>query len=153
MLQGRYEVALRTYEAAAQVNAGWGGAYSGMAEVYLRRDVEPERALALIDRALERKTRSWVSRRFDRHILAQMHADRAWALGLLGQAGESRAELEKAFQVAGRRFKPGIASVHYRAGRVFLALHDDQQADEHFRRAQALDSGSSGIQAGQMLRR
>ncbi len=153
MLQGRYQEAIRMYEAAVRIHPGWGRAYSGMAEAYLWRDIEPERALEFIDRALERKLRSRASRRFDRHVLAQMYADRAWALALLGRAGESRGSLEQAFRAASRRFRPGLASVHYRAGRSLLALKGGREAEEHFRIARELDPGSSGIQAAAMLRR
>ncbi len=107
----------------------------------------------LVDRALERRLRSWLSRRFDRHVLAEMYADRAWALALLGRAEDCRAELEKAFRTAGRRFRPGIAAVHYRAGRALRALHQDREAGAQFRRARDLDAGSSGMQAAQILSR
>ena len=53
--QQRYGEAVQAFEGSIEINPGSAGPYSGLAEAYLRQATDPERALELMEKALEHK--------------------------------------------------------------------------------------------------
>jgi tetratricopeptide (TPR) repeat protein len=150
--QGRYEEAIKVFEVAIEVAPDKSGAYNGLAEVYLRNDLRAERALELLQRALENLGDSFLRRRSKRYQRGQLWANRAWALTvqrLHAQAGEA---LEQALRKTDRGFKPGLADLHCRAGQVMRLRGDKVAAVEHWQQAQQIDpQGQAGQWATRLL--
>ena len=70
---------------------------------------EPQRALLLVDEALELHENNVRTRNLDRHNLANMHANRAQALALLGRKEDALSAIETASRVGDPVFIPGLA--------------------------------------------
>lgn len=152
MGQGRYREALQAYEGAQQIRPDRGSPYIGLAEVYLRQGIEPERALALAEQALACKQRTRWTRNVDRYMLGQMWADKAWALALLGRHAAAEEALDKAFAETDIKFLPMLAGLHYRVGQIMLLRGERTGAAERFARARRIDPvGDYGQLAAQAL--
>lgn len=150
--QGRYAEAIRIFEASLGLKAGRGGPYHGLAEVYLRQGIEPERALELAGRALEYGRQRFGVRAVDRYVVGEMWANQAWALAMLGRHAEAEQALEQAFTRADRGFKPALAGLYYRAGQVTRLRGAGESAADRFRRACQVDPlGSYGQLAARAL--
>ncbi len=150
--QERYDEARQAFEGSLAIRADRGGPYDGLAQIELRQAREAARALELVERALEYKRRTLMSRNVDRYVLGEMLADRAWALALLGRHDEARQALDAAFRETDRSFKPMLAGIHYRGGPIARLRGDEAGAREHLERARAIDPhGSYGARAGRLL--
>ena len=93
---GRFNEATAVFEALTKIYPRYPGAHNGLAELLLRQRIEPRRALLLVENALQLKQRDPRSRNVDRHSLANMYANRAQALALLGQKDEAASALATA---------------------------------------------------------
>jgi tetratricopeptide (TPR) repeat protein len=150
--QGRYEEAVRIIEGAIEITPGGGGPYVALAGIYLRQGVQAERALDLLAQAQENKSSSLLNRRIDRYRWAEIWANRAWALTLQGRHIEAAEALEQAFEKRDRKFKPGLADLHCRMGKVMRLRDDKAAAIEHWRQAQQIDpQGEAGRWATRLL--
>jgi hypothetical protein len=150
--QGRYEEAVKAIESAIEISPDAAGCYISLADVYLRQGVQPERVLELLAQAQENKSSSILRSRADRHRWAEIWASRAWALTLQGRHAEAAEALEQALAKRDRKFKPGLADLHCRAGQVMRLRGDKAAAIEHWRQAQQIDPrGEAGQWAGRLL--
>ena len=149
--QEHYGEAAQDFEESIAIDPGSGSAVNGLAEVQLRRPVqEPSEALSNLDRAIELKQRS---RKIDRHMLAYMWANRAWALGKLGRTEEALDALREAEKVNTPDFVPGFAGAHWRMGMALVAMDRKADALNHFRRAIEADPlGTYGNRAAKAIR-
>jgi tetratricopeptide (TPR) repeat protein len=152
LAQGRFKEATDLFEGSSRIDPQYAGAYSGMAMACLLQDGDPERALALVDRALELK-QQLPKRDLDRHTLANMWAARAEALAMLGRNSEAASSLETAAQAGDPKFIPGTAGTLWRCGRALRRMDRENAAIDRFKRAVALDPhGLSGALAASALR-
>jgi hypothetical protein len=148
--QERYAEASQSFEQSNTMTPASGSAFNGLAEVLLRQDQQPFEALRNLDRAIELK-RGW--RKTDRHMLAYMWANRAWALGNLGRTEEALAALQDAEKENTPNFVPGFAGAHWRMGMALIAMDRRAEALEHFRRANEADPhGNYGNRAAKAMR-
>ncbi len=115
--QGRFSGATAALEAATKLYPRSSGAHNGLAEVLLSQGQEPRRALLLVDNALKLRQSDPRTQNVDRHSIANMRANRAQALALLGQ----KEEAVSAAAAAGERGRPGF---HSRPGWNALALRN-----------------------------
>jgi tetratricopeptide (TPR) repeat protein len=139
MDQGYFRHALATFEKAAKIYDASGTAYAGMAEARLRGGLETDLALDLLDRAIQLRTASprWV--KIDRHTLAYMYANRAWALALKGRIQEAEADTRRALEQADPAFVPGYAGTEWRVANALLAMGRPDEANAHLRIAAGID--------------
>jgi tetratricopeptide (TPR) repeat protein len=150
--QGRCEEAIKTLKGAIEIAPDAAGPYITLAGVYLRQGVQAEQALELLAQAQENKGSSLLSRYTDRHRWGQIWANRAWALTLQGRHAEAAKALEQAFKKRDRKFKPGLADLHCRMGKVMRLRGDKAAAMEHWRQAQQIDpQGKAGQWAARLL--
>jgi tetratricopeptide (TPR) repeat protein len=150
--QGRYEEAIKTLKGAIEIAPDAAGPYITLAGVYLRQGLQAERALELLAQAQENKGSSLLSRYTDRHRWGQIWANRAWALTLQGRHAEAAEVLEQAFKKRDRKFKPGLADLYCRMGKVMRLRGDKAAAIEHWQQAQQIDpQGKAGQWAAQLL--
>jgi tetratricopeptide (TPR) repeat protein len=180
MWQGRYEEAMRIFEAAIEIKPARRGPYSGLAEVYLRQGMNPGRALELIEYALahwplvrKRQTPAasarvtmpatptsgvagmfglpgGVSNFADLDRFAEFGANQAWALALAGNHLDADEALKMALHRAQRKPRPQQAGIYFRAGQVLRLRADKAAAAEHFNHARQADP--SGYYGGQAVR-
>lgn len=153
LAQQRYTEAVQCFERSIQYDASNGGAYSSLAEVYLYQRINPQRALQLVDRALEIKLRPH-STPVDTYQISEMYAIRAWALQQLGRVAEADEAIFCALHEGDPTFKPTLAGIHHRAGLVMLERGNRTTARQHFEWALEADSvGAHGQRAQAALRR
>jgi tetratricopeptide (TPR) repeat protein len=149
--QGLYREAYQVFMSALRVNPNQTGASSGLAEVYLRRSVQPEDALNLTQRAI-RGSSTPLHLKLDSWHKAEYQANYAWALALNGKHAGADAALEKAYKQAPRKFPGEIALLHYRAAQIAKLRGDTAKAADLLRQAQAADPhGLGGKVAGAAL--
>lgn len=140
---GRNDEAARSLDEVIKLQPHRAVPYSTRAEIYLRQGIEPERALALLDKGIQNKTGSEQQRRVDRHVLGYLFANRAWALFLLGRRKEAEQALkgaEDGLQAAlSDGVKPGAAGVHYHMARARLAGGETDRARVHLLETKKID--------------
>jgi tetratricopeptide (TPR) repeat protein len=139
MEQGRYDEALRSYQAALHALPGFRRPYRGMAELTLRLANNPPQALEYVES-------SAVAGRFnfrERFLRGRSNDDywalKAWALGQLGRSGEVAPAIEKAFKATNRKSCVDMATTTYRAGMAMRAMGDETAATGYFKRTLELD--------------
>jgi tetratricopeptide (TPR) repeat protein len=137
--QQRYREAMAVFEAAAKIHPRSYNATGGMAEVLLRQDREPERALRLLDQALEMQQSNARTRNLDRHNVGNMQADRALALAMLGRMDEAAQAAVLAGDSGDPGFIPGLAGTAWRCGLALVRMQRPETAADQFRRASELD--------------
>lgn len=135
--QKRFREATAALEVVTKIHPQFSEAHSELAEVLLAQGQEPERALALVDNALELKNRN--ARNVDRHAVAYMWAKRGLALAMLGRTGEAAASVEKAKDSGDPAFIPGVAGTAWRCGLALARMGKFEAAREQFQRAAAID--------------
>jgi tetratricopeptide (TPR) repeat protein len=134
--QKRYEEALPLYEVAAEINPALDLPFLGVAELYLQQGINPERALKLLELARANKLHNM---KIDRHTWGTILACQAWALTLLNQPDQVLALLAQALRETNQQFKPGLASLNYRVGRVLSLRGDYDSAEQHLKQVTQLD--------------
>jgi tetratricopeptide (TPR) repeat protein len=150
--QQRYGEAIQAFEGSIEIIPESAGPYSGLAEVYLRQGIKPERALELMEKALEHKLRSRQTRRTDLYRLGKMWGNHAWALAMLGQHTKAAESLDHAFSEANQNHKPGLAGLYYRAGQTMRLRGAQATATEYLERAREIDpQGTAGNLAARAL--
>jgi uncharacterized protein HemY len=150
--QQRYGESIQAFEGSIEINPESAGPYSGLAEVYLRQGIRPERALELMEKALEHKLRSYLARCTDQQRLGEMWGNHAWALAMLGRHTKASESLEHAFGEVSEKHKPRLAEVCYRAGQAMRLRGAKVAATEYFERACEMDpQGNAGSLAARAL--
>jgi len=152
MAQERFDEALPFLEAAIRMQPEYGTLYSAVASYYVRQKLNPERALEFMGRAIELTPRP-KGRGLARYTWASLLGSQAVAAAMAGEDRIADESLNMAFADADKRFIPGVASLHYDAGRVAQMRGDLAGARSHFERAVALDPrGHGGWMAERALR-
>lgn len=154
----RFRDAAQVFEASTKILPQHSGGYNGLAEVLLRQDRDAERVLELVDKATQLKESNPRMRNIDRHNLANMWANRALALAMLGRMDEATSAVAKANDESDPVFIPGLAGTHWRCGLALLRMDQPSQAMEQFRKAAEMDPvglygklGASGLREGVAL--
>ena len=132
--QGRYEEARRCLEGAVEMGDSNGSSRVTIAEGLLAQEIEPQKALDLIDQAM-RVSKSQIARRLE----GRRWALKAWALALLGRRQEAEDAITRALQANDPKFRPLVASRHWTIGKALMAMERTGKAIEHFRAARDAD--------------
>ena len=153
MEQGRYDEAMRSYEAALHAFPWRRRPYRGMAEMVLRRDQNPARALEYVEKAIDFADLSWQQRKANGNVNDDYWALKAWALARMGRGSEAAEAIGEALRFTNKNSLPDLAATHYRAGMAMRALGNVTSANEHFRLAVQFDPrGRRGTLANASLR-
>ena len=139
MEQGRYDEAMRSYEAALYAFPWRHRPYRGMAEMLLRQGKKPEQALEWIEKIVDFQGLSYTQRKQNGKPQDDYWALKAWALARLGRRAEVPAAIENALKATDKNTLPDLATTYYRAGMAMQALANDTTAREYFTRAVPLD--------------
>jgi tetratricopeptide (TPR) repeat protein len=137
--QGRYDEAMRSYEAAVHAFPWRHRPYRGMAEMLLRRGEKPELALEYIEKVLDFSGLSWWQRKGNGNPQDDYWALKSWALVGVGRTSEVAEAIENALKHTGKNSAPDMAATHYRAGMAMQALGNESAANEHFKLAVQFD--------------
>jgi tetratricopeptide (TPR) repeat protein len=153
MEQGRYDEATRSYEAALTAFPWLRRPYRGMAEMLLRQEKSPDKALEYIEKIVDFSGLSWRQQKLNGSPQDDYWALKAWALARLGRSSEAAQAIEKAVSTTAKNCLPDLATTHYRAGMAMQALGNLTPANEHFKKAVELDPhGRRGTLANVALR-
>lgn len=137
--RGRFREATAALEAVSKTYPQFFGVHSSLAEVLLAQGLQPQRALLLTDNALKLKQGNPRTQKIDRHSTANMWADRALALAMLGKMDDAASSLAAAEEAADPRFMPGLAGTAWRCGLALVRMEKPSAAAEQFRKAAELD--------------
>jgi hypothetical protein len=153
MEQGRYDEAMRSYEAALQAVPGYRRPYRGMAEMTLRQAKNPQQALEYVENILGSSGLAWPARGINGRPQDDYWALKAWALAQFGRSGEVAPAIEEAFKATNKKSLIDLALTNYRAGMAMQAIGNQSSANDYFKRARDLDPhGRCGILAQAALR-
>ena len=153
MEQGRYDEAMRSYEAALHTFTWLRRPYRGMAEMLLRQGKNPAQALTYVEKIIDFEGLSLVQRKSNGRPQDDYWALKAWALASLGQSSAVPEAIENAIKATSPKCRPDLATTHYRVGRAMQILGNEGEAAEHFRKAVELDPhGRRGTLANSVLR-
>lgn len=139
LLQERYDEAMRCLESAIQICPNSSNAYASLADVYLYRDVDPERALELI----EQGEQFFGLMSYAYGLGVAIRGSRAFALALSGQHLEAEKALAQGFREVNKKQKPALASLYLSAGHVKRLAGKQAEAVADFNRVREIDP--SGI--------
>jgi tetratricopeptide (TPR) repeat protein len=135
---------------AMQLDIGHGGPCNEMASWYLRQGIEPQKALALVEQAIEAQKRALLQN--PGLLLPSRLANKAWALALLGRPREAEAAIEQAIGMPNSKLAASRAFVCWTAGMAFAAMGEKAKAREHFEQARQVDpQGNYGKRAAAAL--
>jgi tetratricopeptide (TPR) repeat protein len=132
--QGRYDDALHTYQEAQVLDPQHSLPYLGQAMVYLEQGREPQRALELLDTALENEPNHPAA-----NLRGLIMVGRAWAYTLLDDHITASEAFSQSILATNPDDKPRLAEVHERAARVLLLRNEPESAREYFTNAIAHD--------------
>lgn len=153
MEQGRYEEAMRSYEAALHAFPWRHRPYRGMAELLLRRGEKPAQALEYVENIVDFSGLSWWQRKGNGKLQDDYWGLKAWALARVGRTSEVAEAIENALKHTDKSAAPDMASTHYRAGMALQTLERESEANEHFNAAIKFDPhGRRGTLAKAALR-
>lgn len=143
--QGRYDEALPLLETAIRIAPQTGQSYARLAVSYMNQGIAPERALTLMEHALEYTPSAayWNNRR------ALVRGDYAVALAMNSQLESAGTQIETAQNEISAKFQPGLARLAYLTGHLHLIQKQNEAARQTFKRAVELDAAGG---AGQMAR-
>jgi tetratricopeptide (TPR) repeat protein len=154
MEEGRYDEAMRSYEAALHAFPWRRRPYRGMAEMLLRRGGKPEQALEYIERIVDFSDISWRQRKANGKPQDDYWSLKAWALARVGRTSEVAEAIENALRDTNKKAAPDMATTHYRAALAMQALGNEGAATEHFQLAVQFDpNGRRGALAQAELRK
>jgi tetratricopeptide (TPR) repeat protein len=152
MEQGRYDEAMRSYEAALHAFSWRRRPYRGMAELLLRRGQNPVQALEYVEKITDLSGLSWVHRQGNSGQEDDYWSLKAWALARLGRSSEVAPAIESARKASGDNV-PDLAATHYRSGMALLALGQALEGHAELKKAADLDpKGRRGALANEALR-
>jgi len=146
---GRYDEAEQSFQRAIEAGDRTGNSQSGLAEALLAKGVEPDKALAYINQAIE-----LVGRRVGGRLWP-FYQVQAWALASLARNEEARETLARALSAPeGDLTASGKAEREWRAGMALLAMQQTEEACKHFRSGKDADPrGKYGHRCKELLRR
>jgi tetratricopeptide (TPR) repeat protein len=151
--QGRYDEAMRTYEAAAKARPGFRRCYRGMAEVVLRQGKNPGRALEVVELIVGGLGPSWNKWGMNSEIRDDYWTLKAWALAQLGRTAEVKPAIDSAMRFTDHKSKSCLGITLYRIGMAMDTMGEGKKAAEYWRQAEELDpQGRAGKLAAQARR-
>jgi tetratricopeptide (TPR) repeat protein len=158
---GRYEESRKCLDEALAMGDPMGGCRASIAELLLLEGIDAERALEMVDQAIEASTtglgestsKERVSRDLASIIRASLLGLRAWALALAGRQDEAQKAIVEALQLT---IKPSAdllrnyygfalltrmsrANTCWLAGMAFLAMKKPDKASECFKKGSDVD--------------
>jgi len=149
----RFDRATAAFEASNKIAPRYAGALNGLAEALLRQGQQPQRALLFVDNALKLRQDAPRGRNLNRHTFANMWANRAQALAMLGRRDDAAAAIETASIAGDPAFLPGLAATCWRCGLACRLMNQEEAAAKQFRKAIQLDPrGFYGVLAATALR-
>lgn len=137
--QGRYDEARKSLEASLAINSKNGWAYLRLSDTYLFQGESPDTVLELLDKAYKHRSGNFMLYGAEKYVVNEIWANRAWALGLMGQSQEANDALEKAFDKFPEKFVPVYASLLWRAGKVMQVQRHRSKAREYFLKSLEVD--------------
>jgi tetratricopeptide (TPR) repeat protein len=144
----RWEEAEIGFEGAVELSKRDSDRRTSLAEVYLRQEIEPEKALLWAAEAVDNRYPSFVASLGMRYANVELFANYAWALALAGYHDKAQVELGQALARIDRELPLVQASLCYRAGHVHRLSDDDIAANDYFEQADAIDpNGAFGALA------
>jgi tetratricopeptide (TPR) repeat protein len=153
MEQGRYEEAMRSYEAALHTFSWMRRPYRGLSELLLRRGNDAQKVLESVEKIVDFAGLSRLQIKNNGRPQDDYWALKAWALASVGRSSEVADAIENALKATSPRCLPDLATTHYRAGRAMQALGNVTEAKEHFRQAVEFDpNGRRGTLAKAALK-
>jgi tetratricopeptide (TPR) repeat protein len=138
MEQGRYDEAMRGFEAALHAYAGYRRPYRGMAEALLRQRRDPMRALELVESILADGGKT-PGRLTNGKVLDDYWSLKAWALAELGRGGEVPAAAENAIRATNLKSATETALTYHRLGMAMQVLGNESAANDYLKRARDAD--------------
>jgi tetratricopeptide (TPR) repeat protein len=148
--QDRHKEALRAIEGALKVMPRGSGLHNALAETHLRQGTEVEEALDHTNRALDYEGKA--RHKSGPNRFAEIWANQAWALGLLGRRDAMLLAVRRALQAADDSEQPQMAGIFWRLGVALRAAGEDEAARQHFEDARATDpQGLYGTLAAKAL--
>jgi tetratricopeptide (TPR) repeat protein len=152
MEQGRYDEALRSFEAALHTFSWLRRPYRGMTEMLLRQAKDPQKALEYVEKIIDFEGLSKLEIRNNGRPQDDYWALKAWALASAGRSSDVAAAIENAVKATSPKCLPDLATTYYRAGMAMQALGNISEAKENFRRAVEFDPhGRRGMLANAAL--
>jgi tetratricopeptide (TPR) repeat protein len=149
MEQGRYDEAMRSYEAALHAFSWRRRPYRGMAEMLLRQGKKTEQALEWTEKIIDFTGLSTSQRKRNGRPQDDYWALKAWALARLGRRQEAESAIETALKATDKEVIPDLATTYHRVGMAMQALGNEVAARDYFKRAAELDPrGRRGLLAG-----
>jgi hypothetical protein len=150
--RGLWDGARKMFEGAAKLMPNRSAAYSGLAEIRLIQGVEPTKALADAEQALQMHRRSMLEKKAARERLCTIRGNQAWALAMMGRGADAQKAIEEGIRDAGTSYLPEIAGLYWRAGMAMVALENMTAATGFFRKSAEIDpKGYYGKLAAQRL--
>src|SRR6202044_2360916 len=122
MEQGRYDEAMRSYEAALHAFPWLRRPYRGMAEMLLRQGRQTGQALEWIEKIVDFDGLTFAQRKRNGPPQDDYWALKGWAQGVLGRRKDAEASIENAMKATDKRTLPDLATTYYRAGMAMRAL-------------------------------
>ncbi|HTS64601.1 MAG TPA: tetratricopeptide repeat protein [Candidatus Acidoferrales bacterium] len=133
--QGRYQEAMRSFEAALRAQTGFRRPYRGMAEALLRQHKDPQRALELVESIAGSSGPSRNRWTVNGEVRDDYWGLKAWALAELGRGGEVASAVENAFGATNLKSPADAAATCYRAGMAMLAAGNEGAGIAYLKRA------------------
>jgi tetratricopeptide (TPR) repeat protein len=151
--QADFEKAMHLCEMAARITPHEVGSYLTLAELYLMRGDNPERALELLDFGLSRLPDvSATNRSLDRSSRASWKLLEAQAAWITSRVTRSNTAIELALQLIDPRHLPLTADAYVSLGKLRHMQGNNEEAQSYFQKALTLDpNGLSGQRARKLL--
>jgi tetratricopeptide (TPR) repeat protein len=150
--QDRHQEAAQAVAGALKIMPRNSGLHNALAETHLHEGAELEEALVIANRAFEYESKA--RHKSGPNRFAEIWANRAWALGLLGRREPMLQAVRHALESADESERPRMAGVFWRLGAAFQAVGEHEEAMQSFEDARATDSaGLYGILAARALER
>lgn len=138
-------------EKATQMFPSVFSAYAALTEFYLAQN-QPEDALIMAEKALLYRKTNFLSRILEQYRWSRLHANKAWALALIGKHKKIDNALDTAFQEARSKSPVVMADLYYRIGQIEIIRGDSESAISYFQHTLELDPhGRAGTLAQQAL--
>jgi tetratricopeptide (TPR) repeat protein len=137
--QGRYDEALRSYEAALHAAPGFRRPYRGMTELVLRQGHDPARALEYVENIVGPSGPTWNRWTENGQAIDDYWSLKAWALAELGRGAEVAPAVAEAIRKTNPKSKPDLAATWRRLGMAMQAMGRQAEADEYLKKARDAD--------------
>ena len=139
MDQGRWEEPRQSLDMAMRLDDALGTRCGTLAEWYLLQDLEPQKALDLLEQADGAPHLARLEPTARNGILAMRLALKSLAQARLGKQREAESAMAEAQTIADPGYVPGMALLDWRIGMAFAAMGQPAKAREQYQKATAID--------------